>query len=156
MHPHQIADIRLRLDYRTLGFFRLAIRMSAVLDTLTYREREIIKLRYGIGNGYTYTLEEAGKKFNVTKERVRQIEAKAIRKLQRPSRKKMLESFLGEESRTKFFCEHASFFLTSLPSYGKLDGKATLDKSKSDVNQEERRPPWTQTTLSLRRENLPK
>ena len=113
-YPDQIADMRLRCDYRTLGFFRLTNRMSAVLDTLTYREREIIKLRYGIGDGYTYTLEEVRKKFNVTKERVRQIEGKAIRKLQRPSRKKMLESFLGEESRTKFFCEQASFFLDNI------------------------------------------
>jgi RNA polymerase primary sigma factor len=56
----------------------------AVLKTLTYREREIIKLRYGIGDGYTYTLEEVGRIFKVTRERVRQVEAKAIRKLQHP------------------------------------------------------------------------
>ncbi|NIM71373.1 MAG: sigma-70 family RNA polymerase sigma factor, partial [Xanthomonadales bacterium] len=59
-------------------------RIDDVLDTLTYREREIIKLRYGIGDGYTYTLEEVGRIFNVTRERVRQIEAKAVRKLQHP------------------------------------------------------------------------
>jgi hypothetical protein len=52
-------------------------RIEAVLKTLTYREREIIKLRYGIGDGYTYTLEEVGKIFKVTRERVRQVEAKA-------------------------------------------------------------------------------
>jgi RNA polymerase primary sigma factor len=57
-----------------------------VLKTLTYREREILKLRYGIGDGYTYTLEEVGKIFKVTRERVRQVEAKAIRKLQHPVR----------------------------------------------------------------------
>ncbi|NOR64734.1 MAG: RNA polymerase subunit sigma-70, partial [Candidatus Scalindua sp.] len=62
--------------------------------TLTYREREIIKLRYGIGDGYTYTLEEVGKRFMVTRERVRQIEAKAVRKLQHPIRSRKLEGFL--------------------------------------------------------------
>src|SRR4029078_1950312 len=56
-------------------------RIDQVLKTLTYREREIIKLRYGIGDGYTYTLEEVGRIFKVTRERVRQVEAKAIRKL---------------------------------------------------------------------------
>jgi RNA polymerase sigma factor (sigma-70 family) len=60
--------------------------VTAVLKTLTYREREIIKLRYGLGDGYTYTLEEVGRIFKVTRERVRQIEAKAIRKLQHPTR----------------------------------------------------------------------
>jgi RNA polymerase primary sigma factor len=69
-------------------------RIEAVLKTLTYREREIIKLRYGIGDGYTYTLEEVGKIFSVTRERVRQIEAKAVRKLQHPVRSKQLEGFL--------------------------------------------------------------
>ena len=57
-----------------------------MLKTLTFREREIIKLRYGIGDGYTYTLEEVGRIFKVTRERVRQIEAKAVRKLQHPVR----------------------------------------------------------------------
>jgi RNA polymerase primary sigma factor len=69
-------------------------KIESVLDTLTYREREIIKLRYGIGDGYTYTLEEVGKKFMVTRERVRQIEAKAVRKLQHPVRSRRLEGFL--------------------------------------------------------------
>ena len=69
-------------------------KIETVLNTLTRREREIIKLRYGIGNGYTYTLEEVGKIFNVTRERVRQIEAKAIRKLQHPVRARRLEGFL--------------------------------------------------------------
>ena len=61
-------------------------KIEQVLKTLTYREREIIKLRYGIGDGYTYTLEEVGRIFKVTRERVRQVEAKAIRKLQHPVR----------------------------------------------------------------------
>lgn len=69
-------------------------RIDEVLKTLTYREREIIKLRYGIGDGYTYTLEEVGRIFKVTRERVRQVEAKAIRKLQHPVRSRRLESFL--------------------------------------------------------------
>ena len=69
-------------------------KIDTVLQTLTYREREIIKLRYGLGDGYTYTLEEVGRIFNVTRERVRQIEAKAIRKLQHPVRSRKLEGFV--------------------------------------------------------------
>ena len=69
-------------------------KIEEVLSTLTYREREILKLRYGIGTGFTYTLEEVGRRFNVTRERVRQIEAKAIRKLQHPIRGRKLEEFL--------------------------------------------------------------
>lgn len=69
-------------------------KIENVLGTLTYREREIIKLRYGIGDGYTYTLEDVGKIFKVTRERVRQIEAKAVRKLQHPIRSRKLEGFL--------------------------------------------------------------
>ncbi|MCB9891230.1 MAG: RNA polymerase sigma factor RpoD [Planctomycetes bacterium] len=69
-------------------------RIEDVLSTLTFREREIIKLRYGIGDGYTYTLEEVGRIFRVTRERVRQIEAKAVRKLQHPVRARKLTGFL--------------------------------------------------------------
>ncbi|MGZ0169536.1 MAG: RNA polymerase sigma factor RpoD [Planctomycetales bacterium] len=69
-------------------------KIDYVLKTLTYREREIIKLRYGLGDGYTYTLEEVGKIFKVTRERVRQIEAKAVRKLQHPVRSRQLKGFL--------------------------------------------------------------
>ena len=69
-------------------------KIHNVLDSLTYREREIIKLRYGIGDGYTYTLEEVGRRFKVTRERVRQIEAKAVRKLQHPIRSRRLEGFI--------------------------------------------------------------
>ena len=76
-------------------------KIESVLDTLTYREREIIKLRYGIGDGYTYTLEEVGKKFMVTRERVRQIEAKAVRKLQHPVRSRRLEGFLDSVGERK-------------------------------------------------------
>jgi len=73
-------------------------RIDEVLKTLTYREREIIKLRYGIGDGYTYTLEEVGRIFKVTRERVRQVEAKAIRKLQHPVRARKLEGFLDHRT----------------------------------------------------------
>jgi RNA polymerase primary sigma factor len=69
-------------------------RISRVLKTLSYREREIIKLRYGLGDGYSYTLEEVGHIFKVTRERIRQIEAKAVRKLQQPSRSQELVGFL--------------------------------------------------------------
>ena len=73
-------------------------RIDMVLKTLSYREREIIKLRYGIGDGYTYTLEEVGRIFKVTRERVRQVEAKAIRKLQHPVRSRKLEGFLDHKA----------------------------------------------------------
>ncbi len=76
-------------------------RIEQVLKSLTYREREIIKLRYGIGDGYTYTLEEVGKIFKVTRERVRQVEAKAIRKLQHPVRCRKLDCFLDKDGRLK-------------------------------------------------------
>ncbi|MHC4446217.1 MAG: RNA polymerase sigma factor RpoD [Planctomycetota bacterium] len=76
----------------------LRSRINDILKTLTYREREILKLRYGIGDGYTYTLEEVGRIFKVTRERVRQVESKAIRKLQHPVRKRRLNSFLASRS----------------------------------------------------------
>ncbi len=72
----------------------LRTRIDRVLKTLSYREREIIKLRYGLGDGYSYTLEEVGHIFKVTRERIRQIEAKAVRKLQQPSRSQELVGFL--------------------------------------------------------------
>ncbi|MBN2023469.1 MAG: sigma-70 family RNA polymerase sigma factor [Pirellulales bacterium] len=75
----------------------LRARIDGLLKTLTYREREIIRLRYGLGDGYTYTLEEVGRIFKVTRERVRQIESKAVHKLQHPVRSKQLESFWEPE-----------------------------------------------------------
>jgi RNA polymerase primary sigma factor len=72
----------------------LRSRINRVLKSLSYREREIIKLRYGLGDGYSYTLEEVGHIFKVTRERIRQIEAKAVRKLQQPSRSQDLVGFL--------------------------------------------------------------
>lgn len=69
-------------------------RLEDVMDDLSFREREIIKLRYGLTDGYSYTLEEVGKIFSVTRERVRQIESKAVRKLQQPYRSRALAGFL--------------------------------------------------------------
>jgi RNA polymerase primary sigma factor len=68
--------------------------IGKVLNTLTYREREIIKLRFGLNGGYAYTLEEVGRIFQVTRERVRQIEQSAVAKLQQPGRSRNLANFL--------------------------------------------------------------
>ena len=91
-----IEDESAESPVETAGTEMLKDRIEEVLKTLTYREREIIKLRYGIGDGYTYTLEEVGRIFKVTRERVRQVEAKAIRKLQHPVRARKLEGFLDK------------------------------------------------------------
>ena len=69
-------------------------KINHVLKSLTYREREIIKLRYGLGDGYSYTLEETGRIFKVTRERIRQIESKALRKLQHHTRAAHLKGFV--------------------------------------------------------------
>ena len=69
-------------------------RIEEAMEHLNYREREILRLRYGLADGYSYTLEEVGKIFSVTRERVRQIESKAVRKLQQPYRSRALASFL--------------------------------------------------------------
>ena len=69
-------------------------RIAALLEQLNYREREILRLRYGLADGYSYTLEEVGQIFSVTRERVRQIESKAVRKLQQPNRSDGLSNFI--------------------------------------------------------------
>ncbi|MFN9973932.1 MAG: sigma-70 family RNA polymerase sigma factor, partial [Phycisphaerae bacterium] len=69
-------------------------KIDHVLKSLTYREREIIKLRYGLGDGYSYTLEETGRIFKVTRERIRQIESKALKKLQHHTRAIHLKGFV--------------------------------------------------------------
>jgi len=69
-------------------------KIEVVLRSLTYREREIIRLRYGLGDGYSYTLEETGRIFKVTRERIRQIESKALRKLQHSTRADHLKGFV--------------------------------------------------------------
>ena len=89
-----IEDESAESPIQAAGHEMLKERIDDVLRTLTFREREIVKLRYGIGDGYTYTLEEVGRIFRVTRERVRQIEAKAVRKLRHPVRARQLASFL--------------------------------------------------------------
>jgi RNA polymerase primary sigma factor len=89
-----IEDESAESPIQAAGHEMLKERIDDVLSTLTFREREIVKLRYGIGDGYTYTLEEVGRIFRVTRERVRQIEAKAVRKLRHPVRARQLASFL--------------------------------------------------------------
>ena len=69
-------------------------QLNEVLSTLTEREAKVLKLRFGLEDGRSRTLEEVGKEFNVTRERIRQIEAKALRKLRNPSRSKKLKDFL--------------------------------------------------------------
>ena len=76
------------------SFTLLKEQLSGVLKTLTPREEKVLRLRFGIEDGRTRTLEEVGREFNVTRERIRQIEAKALRKLRHPSRSKKLKDFL--------------------------------------------------------------
>ncbi|NNN05105.1 MAG: sigma-70 family RNA polymerase sigma factor [Elusimicrobia bacterium] len=76
------------------GTFLRRAEIEKVLSTLTDREAKIIKLRFGIDSGYPRTLEEVGRIFRVTRERVRQIEAKAVRKLRHPSRSKSLRDYM--------------------------------------------------------------
>ena len=71
-------------------------QLADVLKTLTPREEKVLRLRFGLVDGRPRTLEEVGKEFNVTRERIRQIEAKALRKLRHPSRAKRLRDYLDE------------------------------------------------------------
>ena len=77
------------------SFSLLREQLEEVLDTLTPREKKVLELRFGMADGHSRTLEEVGKEFNVTRERIRQIEAKALRKLRHPSRSKKLRDFLN-------------------------------------------------------------
>ena len=76
------------------SYAMLREQIKEVLHTLTPREEHVLKLRYGLNDGRTHTLEEVGKEFQITRERIRQIEAKALRKLRHPSRSKRLKDFL--------------------------------------------------------------
>ena len=83
-----------QVDYTT----RIVLReqLDEVLDTLTDREENVLRLRFGLDDGKMRTLEDVGKVFNVTRERIRQIEAKALRKLRHPSRSKPLRDFIED------------------------------------------------------------
>ena len=76
------------------SFSLLKDKLSDVLCSLTERERKVLELRFGLGDGYSRTLEEVGKQFKVTRERIRQIEAKALRKMRHPTRIRQLQGFI--------------------------------------------------------------
>ena len=89
-----IEDDKTQTPGDSVTFIMLKEQLLGVLDTLTPREEKVLRLRYGIDDGKPRTLEEVGREFNVTRERIRQIEAKALRKLRHPSRSKKLKDFL--------------------------------------------------------------
>ena len=89
-----IEDEKTATPSDSVAFTMLKEQLLGVLDTLTPREEKVLRLRYGIDDGKPRTLEEVGREFNVTRERIRQIEAKALRKLRHPSRSKRLKDFL--------------------------------------------------------------
>jgi len=89
-----IEDEKTTTPSDSVAFTMLKEQLLGVLDTLTPREEKVLRLRYGIDDGKPRTLEEVGREFNVTRERIRQIEAKALRKLRHPSRSKKLKDFL--------------------------------------------------------------
>jgi len=89
-----IQDDHIPVPAEQAAYTLLKEQINEVLDTLTERERNVLKLRFGLDNGRGRTLEEVGREFNVTRERIRQIEAKALRKLRHPSRSKKLRDYL--------------------------------------------------------------
>ena len=91
---HFIADDRAATPSDSVSSTMLKETLLSVLNSLTPREEKVLRLRYGVDDGRPRTLEEVGKEFNVTRERIRQIEAKALRKLRHPSRSKHLKDFL--------------------------------------------------------------
>ncbi|MBQ8286615.1 MAG: sigma-70 family RNA polymerase sigma factor [Thermoguttaceae bacterium] len=104
-------------------------RLDEALSALSFREREIIRLRFGLADGYAYTLEEVGRIFSVTRERVRQIEAKAVRKLQHPARSKPLSGFLEgafSDSATRRRSENGRAATKSFGAVDVLDAKNGL------------------------------
>lgn len=96
-----IADTSGRDPVENTTQLHLKETIDKLLNKLTFREREIIKLRYGIDTGYFYTLEEVGKIFKITRERVRQIEVKALQKLQHPTRSKYVKNYVDSLYRSK-------------------------------------------------------
>ena len=89
-----VEDVQMATPAATATYTMLREQLGDVLETLTPREQEVLKLRFGLNNRKPRTLEEVGKVFHVTRERIRQIEAKALRKLRHPSRSKKLKDFL--------------------------------------------------------------
>ena len=91
-----IQDDNVLVPQDAAAFTLLHEQLMEVLLTLTEREQKVLRLRFGLDDGRPRTLEEVGKQFNVTRERIRQIEAKALRKLRHPSRSKKLKDYLDE------------------------------------------------------------
>lgn len=89
-----IQDTNIPVPAEEAAYTLLREQLEEVMETLTEREQKVIRLRYGLGDGRPRTLEEVGKEFNVTRERIRQIEAKALRKLRHPSRSRILKDYL--------------------------------------------------------------
>ena len=89
-----IQDDNVPVPADAAAFTMLKEQLEDVLSTLTDREQKVLRLRFGLDDGRARTLEEVGKEFNVTRERIRQIEAKALRKLRHPSRSRKLKDYL--------------------------------------------------------------
>ncbi|MBN1522317.1 MAG: RNA polymerase sigma factor RpoD [Candidatus Aureabacteria bacterium] len=98
-----IEDKKTELPSEATSYSLLKERMESVLNTLTPREKKVLMLRFGVGDGTPRTLEEVGKEFAVTRERVRQIEAKALRKMRHPVRARKLREFLEDVEEEKMF-----------------------------------------------------
>jgi RNA polymerase primary sigma factor len=92
-----IEDATAENPSETTSYHLLKDRLGEVLSSLTERERRVLELRFGLTDGYEHTLEEVGKQYKVTRERIRQIEAKALRKLRHPTRVRQLQGFLETE-----------------------------------------------------------
>ena len=93
-----IEDENLMPQFDVLAHGSLVRVVKEVLDSLESREAEVLRMRFGIDTDTDHTLEEVGQQFDVTRERIRQIEAKALRKLKHPSRSEKLETFLSEKT----------------------------------------------------------